>query len=713
LNNLDVYVGGDFTNNGAYNPGSGNAIFNGSGAQTAQLNSATSFYKLTVYKADGVLTFAGSKQPVITDTLSILNGTLNDGTATVSVLGDVINNAVHSSGSGNITLAGSRKQMISGNGNGRFGNLVINNGKDNGAALTANTTINGILTLGSGPFYLDDNLLTLGTSASIGGSPGATHLRNWIMTNGVLSDGGVRKVFPLVSPASFTFPVGVAKKYTPASYTLTYTSPGTITVKPVDGPVPSVTSLANDQLQYYWNVTSASFSGLTSANHIYQFVVSDVKGNKENYLGARYNFNDYTWTQYTSPDVIDVVNYTINLKGLNYIDGDYTCGIVGNFGDKPVYYSYDNAPNITTAGADWNSAGTWAIGGHNGTVATVPPTGNPIVIKSSHVIHVNNDDRTAYSIVNEGILNLHSTTGHNFGHVSGAGRIIMSNTPAYQFVFPGGNYDDFMNTAGSTIEYYGIGTNIPCISPIIKSYQNLEFTGPASKNLSNVNILVRGNLKISESQVINSLYDKNITLWGNWSDNVTNGFVPGYGTVYFTGSALQTINSTNPEHFYNFSVNNAAGLTINGTSEIANSLYLVKGNVNTDATNSLTLTNTNPLCISGGSSASFVNGPLKKYIQNGSYFDFPVGKSVPSSRFGKVGVMNTSTIGAQVWTAEYFNTVPPNNSQVALPLDHISDNEYWNVTGPSGGSANVCLRWDALSNIQPLTVSGRQKLRVA
>jgi hypothetical protein len=121
----------------------------------------------------------------------------------------------------------------------------------------------------------------------------------------------------------------------------------------------------------------------------------------------------------------------------------------------------------------------------------------------------------AYSIVNDGTLDLKSTVGHSMGHVSGNGRIIMNNTTAGQFVFPGGDYSEFMNTSGSTIEYYGtVGPVTSSISPIIRTYQNLEFTGPGNKNMSCVDILVRVTVDTG-SQLINTEYDRDIVLWGN------------------------------------------------------------------------------------------------------------------------------------------------------------------------------------------------------
>ena len=156
------------------------------------------------------------------------------------------------------------------------------------------------------------------------------------------------------------------------------------------------------------------------------------------------------------------------------------------------------------------------------------------------------------------------SVGHSLGHFNGERTSYYEQHIAGQFVFPGGDYSGFMNTVGSTVEYNGAsGPIIASISPILKTYQNLEFTGPFSKYMSCVDILVQGNLLIKESPLLNNVYNKKITLKGNWVDEYLNGFVPGTGMVSFegTGPLAQTVTPNGTEHFYNFSINNAAGVT--------------------------------------------------------------------------------------------------------------------------------------------------------
>ena len=137
-----------------------------------------------------------------------------------------------------------------------------------------------------------------------------------------------------------------------------------------------------------------------------------------------------------------------------------------------------------------------------------------------------------YSVLLDGNLVLGSTVGHNLGLVSGEGKISMTNTADGSFVFPGGFYDAFMNTTGSTVEYIGAGDLFP-----IKKYQNVNFIGNGIKNLPNVNLLVQGNLLINGggSVLNNSNYSKNIVLKGDWTDNNANGYLPGYSINSFTG----------------------------------------------------------------------------------------------------------------------------------------------------------------------------------
>ena len=175
------------------------------------------------------------------------------------------------------------------------------------------------------------------------------------------------------------------------------------------------------------------------------------------------------------------------------------------------------------------------------------------------------------------------------------------------------------------------------------------------------------------------------------------------------------------ETFYNLEINNAAGLTIAvGTVDVSDQLLLTLGNINfaSFANNILTITNTSSNAVVGGSVTSFVNGPLSKKILNGSSFQFPVGdaNSLSRNRFGYVSVSSTSTSGTQTWTAQFFDKNPKDGgydiTQMVSPLQSIANNEYWNIIGPTGGSANVVLSWDQYTGMSG-SASTRAMARVA
>jgi len=724
-NGLNINIGGNLTNQnpastvglstGGYQTGLATQITTFDGmlnnqTLTGVAGNLTNFANVEIKNtfSPGRLTLAANTNVRINNDLKITSGILNDGGNPVTVLGHLSNSAVHESPAGNgIILAGPSRQEISGNGNGQFGNININNIND--VYLVDNATINNNLTFTSGNLYIDDYLLTFGTNALVTGATAGLPTR-MIMLNGALSDAGVRKIYPAI-PSSFTFPLGIAGKYTPVTINLTSnTTAGNITVKPVNSQHPSLQNAIADELKYYWSIVSNGFGAVT-ATQTFNYINGDVTGTETNYTTGRYYGGDWVPAGGLTGTVNAAIN-TITLTGINYIDGEYTAGEPANFATMPTYYSRN-----LTLGGDWDNPASWSTTGHAGAAAASTPNGNKVIIANGHTITVNTDLKKAYSIDLYGSLNLGTTVYHNFGHVTGNGIIRLTSTSADYFVFPGGHFDVFMNTTGSTVEFTNNSAN-PATFPsevghIYKPFQNVIFSGAGVKAMTSKNMKVLGNLTITSGTLSNSLANRNICLLGNWNDNVASGFVPGYGLVSFEGSAAQTVNATITENFYNLQVNNSAGVTLNRPVNTSNLLYLLTGKINTTATNILKLTSTNPNSVSGGSTASFVNGPMAKMISNGSFFNFPVGSG---SRYGNVYISNTVT-GTQMWVAEYIN----NNPLIAAmdpalkltPIDVVSNNEYWRINGATATQAVVRIRWDSSSSLVPPDAFTRsQKMRI-
>jgi hypothetical protein len=230
--------------------------------------------------------------------LTINSGSLVDDGNTIHILKNVENNATHSSSNGTtggMNFNGSAEQIMSGNGSGTFGNIIINNSGSKGIMMTDDSRINGQITFTSGYFYIDDYTLTLGTSATIAGTNNAT---NQIRLNGVVSDKGVVKVFPANYASSFTFPVGVAGKYTPVTYNFTSSNNAagaTIKVVPANLLHPTLNTSYSSYLNYYWNIVSTGFSSATySVGETFTFIPADATGTLAGIERILYMVN-YLW----------------------------------------------------------------------------------------------------------------------------------------------------------------------------------------------------------------------------------------------------------------------------------------------------------------------------------------------------------------------------------------------------------------------------------
>ena len=647
----------------------------------------------------GNVDFSGNVNGIVVGDLIINRGELITNNMYLTLLKNLINNSVHTTIGASGYLYFYFTATISGTDESSVGKIVIR--ANNSVISDISFSIKNNLTLGTNSkLVIGNNKLTLSSGTTVSGASSTS----FILTNGALSDGGVTKEFTSAG-GSFTFPIGVGSaggKYTPATLNVTNTGgvAGTITVKPVDAPHPVCTNAITDELQYFWNVTSTGFSNPT-VSHSYTYMDGDIQGNENNYVNARYH--NFTWTNNT--EILDFAGNRILFTGVNYIDGEYTAGLIDNFGIVRKYYSRQTG--------NWSVAGNWFLDSPTGpTIATAPPRGNPVFIQTGHTITTNQNGAYAGSvdIASGARLSFGSTTEHNLGHVSGSGTMAFTATGGGSFVFPGGDYSDFMNTTGSTVEYSGAGT----LPSGITTYQNVTFLGNNTKKIPAIDILIKGNLRIESGALSNADFNRTLRIEGDWYNAVASGFVPGTGLVVFAGGNEQQLTSLGAggEQFYNLQINKTAGstLTLNSNATVNRVLTLTSGLVNTTSTNLLTVSYGSTVAVVGGSATAYVNGPLRRMVNNSSNATFPVGKD---GRYGSLYIFGTTSTGSQYYTAEYFNTTPTDNLNFAAPLQLISNNEYWRVTGVAGASANLRLRWDNLSAIIPASALDRQKLRVA
>ncbi len=704
--NRNVTIRGDMNNSGTYNFGTSRTIFDG-GAQAVTGTSATNFYDLEV---SSLTSLTISRNFTINRDLDIVSGNLVLGSILATLLGNLTNNGAYTDDNvtGGVLLGGTTQQSLTGTGS--FARLVLDNGAgarfNNDIALQHNLVITrGVLDINRYQLTLSQNSLIQGTGFK------STKM---IKSDGVSSSRGVLKFFP-AGAQTFTFPVGVAGKYTPALFTITASSTvGSIRINPVNECHPSVIDPLNS-LGYYWQAESSGIAGF-NANLKLSYLAGDVSGNEAAYVAARLVMPGSTWDKAlpgAATDNVDETTHTItfNYSGSNNLNGDYTAGTDTAIPDQVPEY-------ITNSNGVWSDPNIWTPVGASPATPPGGPAGCNVTI--AHVVTTDIDFISVLNTTISGELRVVAPTyGHNLGNVNGDGKLYVEGGN-----LPGGTYTDFTDCAGNaTIEYGGSGSYI-IVSGVYTSVPNLFFTGTGTRILPNADLTVCKRLVIDGPLLDNSVNNKKLIILGTFERYNSGSFSSGTGsfpaaTVSFAGSAPQSIGGlagdfSGTNRFNNLEINNPAGLTVSGGSiiETANQLVLTNGIISTSATGRLILLSTSTASVVpvGGTATSFINGPLTKYIINGESFIYPLGRGTLKGHKFTLTPTGGSTLA---WTAEYFS---PNGTatSIAPPLQVSNTLEYWSVSSSAASSARLKMGWDPQSELTPImTVNGLPDMRVA
>jgi hypothetical protein len=626
-NGLDLTIGGSLTNThtsngiginvGGFKPGTANqtTYFNSAtGNQTITgLNSnLTNFANLVINNTfpTGQIQLAPNSEVRVNGNLTMIAGNVDIADNAMTVIGNIQSNVNMSSGTGFLNLSGTTNQVISGNGNASFGNFRLANAA--GAELFAPIRINGIYNINQGILYINNYLLTFGELASVTGTASSNMM---IRMNGVVSDAGMRKLYP-ANASSFTFPIGTTLKYTPVVYSVaSNTISGSITVKPVNVKHPATTDAADTELKYYWNTTSSGFSPGASYTHQYNYFLGDaIFGNETNYVAGRF-FNN-VWTPVGGiPSSVNAVQDRIDLSAVNYLNGDYTAGETAEFGVIQTYFSRN-----ATSGGNWNDVNSWstdALLQHAGAPASIAPSGKNIVIAAGHTITVTDNTKSAPTSVINGNLVLGNTFGHNFGVVNGTGLVRLTPTASNTYIFPGGDFGVFNSANGGTFEY---NSTTSSSLPSQSIYNNIRFTGTGTRNLPFNDILVNGSFTVLSGSVVN-IANRVVSVRGNWVNQV--GLVGfnsgGTGIVRLIGTNQTITGATN---FGDLRIEGGGIKELNSSIQCKD-LHLTNGIVKTFA-NELSMTSNGN--VYGGSQSSYVNGNLKKGIPTSAFqVNFEIG----------------------------------------------------------------------------------------
>jgi hypothetical protein len=259
------------------------------------------------------------------------------------------------------------------------------------------------------------------------------------------------------------------------------------------------------------------------------------------------------------------------------------------------------------------------------------------------------------------------------------------------------------------------------------SYYNLKLTGSASYDLGDVDFInndftITGssvwtntsgnNLIVSDSLIYSSTASSTLTgdintaifkltagtladggnvitvTSGDWIKN--GGTYTATGKAIFNSTAAQNISGSSNTTFHDLTINNSSvtGVTLNKATTVNDTLTLRRGNINTTASNLLTLTST---AVTGvGSATSYVNGPMAYVMSaNGtSILNFPIGKT---GDWRPVTVTPThTTVTAYTYTAELFNSSAKTlNWMLPASINNVSGVHYWDINRSSSSTTDL------------------------
>lgn len=176
----------------------------------------------------------------------------------------------------------------------------------------------------------------------------------------------------------------------------------------------------------------------------------------------------------------------------------------------------------------------------------------------------------------------------------------------------------------------------------------------------------------------NGVYSSAIN--GNIRNTGTRTYGAGTHYIYEGTSAQQSGDALSQNSPGNLTVQNSSGLTLSVPVTMSGTLYLNQGIITTSPSNLLSISNTSPSAVSGGSASSFVNGPLLRSLpanQSGSaVYSYPTGDG---STYLPFELLNPTTgNGSSSVQVQAFASAPggsPNASLVSL-----ANTEYWSIT---------------------------------
>ena len=373
------------------------------------------------------------------------------------------------------------------------------------------------------------------------------------------------------------------------------------------------------------------------------------------------------------------VNGTLKNSGVLTLTGTLGMGATGT-------YQHDATTAIPTV--TWTAGSTCIVTGGTGvpsggfgqsfsnlTWNCANQTGNLVIAVTGFTVTGN------FNVVSTGTAGTGGIQMISSGGITNSVVGSYTQTGGYVYVYP--------NTAARSMT---------CNGDFVLNGGNFGITGSVgAAGTGSATLFVKGNMSIGAGGTISKSLGINSNL-------------------EFNGTAAQnvTVNASATIDTFNTNFNNAAGITLLSPLSLKGNATFTNGLVNTSSTNLLSVFGS--ATISGGSSTSFVNGPLQRAVETttASSLLFPVGKGTAYSPVTLNVTQDAAT--ATNYRAEAFLAAPATNT-LPSTLTKISNTRYYAITkgiGANVTTAQVQLVYDATdASVSGISVIDKTNIRIA
>ena len=159
----------------------------------------------------------------------------------------------------------------------------------------------------------------------------------------------------------------------------------------------------------------------------------------------------------------------------------------------------------------------------------------------------------------------------------------------------------------------------------------------------------------------------------------------GTGTLFLSGSSVQSVNGSQTLKTYHLVTNNSAGITLNNNLSVSGAHTFSSGLISTSSTPNYLVYEAGS-SYSGNNDTRHINGWVKKL--GSTNFVFPVGDATYERAISISNLSSSSEFNCK------YNTPTNNTINLFSPLAFVKANEYWQLDKVSGGTAQVTLNWD-------------------